>query len=270
MLPPFIMRRRPRFIPLTLLSFALLSQVSPPAVQARTFTLTELLAFARRNNPGVAASVQATQKIEAQLSEANRSWQPSGQILSMLAPVPEIKCFDAAGKPDTENCVRTDVKEVSTKFKGVFTRTELNLVQPVYTFGKISAGKAAATRGVAASKSQQAGIVADLELNVRKAYYGLKLARGVLATFDEGVGYLDDAQKQIETDLKEGTGTATQTDLLRLITVRAELDIRRLETEKLGGEARAGTTRAARPRGPGQPRDRRRGADSLAGRPISR
>jgi outer membrane protein TolC len=75
---------------------------------------------------------------------------------------------------------------------------------------------------------------------VRKAYYGIKLARGVLDTFEEGFGYLDDAQKEIEKNLKEGNGTATQTDLLRLRTVRAELDVRRLETERLGGDANAG------------------------------
>jgi outer membrane protein TolC len=62
----------------------------------------------------------------------------------------------------------------------------------------------------------------------------------VLDTFDEGFGYLDDAQKEIEKNLKEGNGTATQTDLLRLRTVRAELDVRRLETERLGGDAHAG------------------------------
>jgi outer membrane protein, multidrug efflux system len=240
MLPASIMRYRPRFFLFTLLSLLVLPKVSPPVAEARTFTLPELLDLARKGNAGVAAAALATQRIEAQLSEANRSWLPTGSFLSMIAPVPRIQCFNTAGVNDNEYCVNTDVKEVSTKFKGIFTRTELNLVQPLFTFGKISAGKEAAKRGVAASKSQEVGVAADLGLNVRKAYYGIKLARAVLGTFDEGFGYLDDAQKEIEKNLKEGTGTATQTDLLRLRTVRAELDVRRLETERLGGDAHAG------------------------------
>src|SRR5688500_6482184 len=151
MLPPSIMRHRPRFFLLTLLSLLVLPKVSPPVAFARTFTLPELLNLARKGNAGVAAAALATQRIEAQLSEANRSWLPTGNFLSMIAPVPRIQCFNTAGVNDTEYCVNTDVKEVSTKFKGIFTRTELNLVQPLFTFGKISAGKEAAKRGVAAS-----------------------------------------------------------------------------------------------------------------------
>jgi multidrug efflux system outer membrane protein len=233
------MRPGPRFTLVTLLALLFLPITSPVA-QAKPFTLPELLALARKGNSGVAAGAVATQRVEAQLSEANRSWLPTGEVLSLLAPVPDIICENLEGKRDPAHCVRTNVNEVSTKFRGLFTRTELHLTQPIFTFGKISAGKEAAKRGVAASKSQEEGVAADLGLNVRKAYYGIKLARAVLDTFDEGFGYLDDAQKDIEKNLKEGTGSSTQTDLLRLRTVRAELDVRRLDTERLGNDARAG------------------------------
>jgi outer membrane protein TolC len=250
MLPPFIMWPRSVSLRQTLLAALVISNLSVPFAAAKTFTLSELLVLARRGNAGVAAGAIATSRIEAQLSEANRSWLPSGDLLSLVAPVPDIQC-ENPNIPDNltpeqkrayakDYCVHTSVTEVSTKFRGIFTRTELHVTQPLFTFGKISAGKEAAKRGVAASKSQEAGITAELGLNVRKAYYGIKLARGVLDTFDEGFGYLDDAQKDIEKNLKEGNGTATQTDLLRLRTVRAELDVRRLETERLGGDANAG------------------------------
>ena len=55
----------------------------------------------------------------------------------------------------------------------VFTRTEVKLIQPVWDFGKISAGIAAAEAGVGVSRREEAGARADVELNVRKAYYGL-------------------------------------------------------------------------------------------------
>jgi outer membrane protein TolC len=215
---------------------------APSPAAAKAYRLPELLEMARTNNPGLAAGAQATHKIEAQLTEANRSWWPSGELLSLLAPVPDIHCQvpDGSGLDAQKYCMSTDVYELKLKLSGIFTRTELRLVQPVFTFGKISAARDAARSGVEASRSQQRGAAAEVALNVRRAYYGIKFARGVLETFDEGMGFLDDAQKHIEEALEKGTGDVTQTDKLRMRTVRADIDARRLETEKLGAEAKAG------------------------------
>ena len=247
------MRQSPRPpLPLLLLlgSCLPLALAASPAA-ARGYRLDELLELARKNNPGLEAGARQTARVEAQLSEANRSWMPTGEVVSMLAPAPDIQCQEwpilIAGQmqPDPERyCIHTNVSDVNTAsastFRGVFSRTELRLVQPLFTFGKISAGKKAAQRGLAASKDREAGLRADLELNVKRAYYGLKMARSILETLQEGLGHLDDAQKQVDKELAEGTGTVVQTDKLRLRTVRAELDIRMLEAQKGAEEAMGG------------------------------
>ena len=120
----------------------------------------------------------------------------------------------------------------------MFTRTEVKLIQPIFDFGKISAGVAAAEAGVGVSRQREAGARADVELNVRKAYYGLKFARDVIDMLDEGSGYVDDAQKKLDKDLANGTGNVSVTDKLRMRTVRAELDARILEAKRLQGIAR--------------------------------
>jgi outer membrane protein TolC len=68
---------------------------------------------------------------------------------------------------------------------------------------------------------------------VKKAYWGLKLARELLDALSEGSGYVDQAQKKIDKQLEEGSGNVTVTDKLRLKTVRAEVDARILETKRL-------------------------------------
>ena len=105
-------------------------------------------------------------------------------------------------------------------------------------FGKISAGVAAAEAGVGVSRQREAGARADLELNVRKAYYGLKFAREVIDMLDQGSGYVDEGQKSLEKELADGTGNVTVTDQLRMRTVRAELDARILEAKRLRAVAR--------------------------------
>lgn len=219
----------------------------PASAAAKKYTLSELLDMARKGNPGLAASAQATAGIEALLLAAKRSWMPTGELSSLVAQAPRIRCFDETGQRNEDNCVYTDAVGYDTSGflnaitpRGVFTRTEIKLVQPIYTFGKISAGVEAATSGVKASQSKESGLLADLELNVRKAYWGAKLARELLATLQEGTGYLEEAQKKIDEELADGSGEATVTDRLRLRAMRAEIDARILEAKRGADLARSG------------------------------
>jgi outer membrane protein len=220
----------------------------PAAAGAKSYRLDEILDLARKGNPGLAAGEQATAGIEAQLLEAKRNYMPTGELNSLFAQAPSIHCQDGKDKPSTEqNCVETE--RIGTNGDGFlraitpagfFTRTELKLVQPIYTFGKLTAGVEAAESGVKASQSRQFGLVADLELNVRKAYWGAKLATEILATLNEASGYLDQAQKKIEEELADGSGDASVTDRLRLRTMRAEIDGRLLEAQRGADLARSG------------------------------
>jgi outer membrane protein TolC len=168
--------------------------------------------------------------------------------MSLLAPSPSIGCQAPPGMADDQAtrqhyCLSTGATEANISnlsYKQVFTRTEVRLVQPLWDFGKISAGVAAARAGVEVSREREAGSRADLELNVRKAYYGLKLARELISTLEEGSSYVEEGQKKIEGDLAKGVGTATVTDKLRLRTVRAEVDARLLEAKRMADLARDG------------------------------
>jgi outer membrane protein len=228
--------------------FLILGLCLPAAAVAKAYRLDEILDLARKGNPGLAAGEQATAGIEAQLLEAKRSWMPTGELNSLLAQAPSIHCQDGNGNSSSEkNCVQTEAMGTNTSGflhaitpAGVFTRTELKLVQPIYTFGKISAGVAAAESGVKASQSRQFGLMADLELNVRKAYWGAKLAKEILTTLTEASSYLDTAQNKIEEELAEGSGDASVTDRLRLRTMRSEIDGRILEAQRMADVARGG------------------------------
>jgi outer membrane protein/S-layer protein transport system outer membrane protein len=241
----------------TLLLVVVAAAAAPRSAHGRVYALGDLLELARRQNPGLAAGAQATAGIEAQLREAERSWHPTGELLSLLAPAPEIRCRTDLPVPDgadpqawrEEHCDRTNVYDSTTLYdrslnlRGLFTRTELRLTQPIYTFGKIAAGKQAAERGVQASRDREAGLRADLELNVRRAYYGFKLAREVLDTLSEGLEHVDEARKKIDAALKEGKDNVSPTDRLRLVVARSEVEARILQARR-GKEVALGALRA--------------------------
>jgi outer membrane protein TolC len=221
------------------------------AAEAKKMTLPELLELARQASPGMQAAHAATDGSWAQVSEAKRNWLPQGSLLSILAPSPSVQCYETTvgdtipntAVRDPNNCVRTSSPEASiwhVNWSQPFTRTEVTLIQPIYDFGKISAGVDAATAGVGVSQQKEAAARGDTEQNVRKAYWGLKLARDVLDMLDTGSGYVDEGQSKIDSDLEKGKGTAGVTDKLRMRTVRAEVDARILEAKRGQGLARDG------------------------------
>jgi len=237
------MLRRPSVLTVAVVTGGLLMGLGQRTASAKAYTLPELLDAARRGNPGIQAGAAATEAMQAQLLEAHRNAWPSGELTSFVTALPKIECeYDAGG-----HCVATksdpahhNFADTFTKLAGPFTRTEVRVVQPLYTFGKIDAGVEAAENGVAAIRHKQAGAAADVELNIRKAYWGRKLARELLDTLDQGTSYIDEAQQKIEKQLADGSGNVTVTDRLRLRTVRAEIDARTLETKRLAELALTG------------------------------
>jgi outer membrane protein TolC len=231
----------------------LLSAVHPGSALAKKYTLPELLELARTQNPGLRAGDAATHAMQAQVLEAKRNWYPQGDLTSFVAPVPRIECegigqMAIAGDQNAreQDCITTNASpshgalQYLTNFAGAYSRTDLKLVQPIWDFGKISAGVSAAEAGVVVTTGRQAGARAEVELNVRKAYWGLKLARELRSMLEEGEGYIDTAQKKIEKQLADGDGNATVTDKLRLKTVRTEIEVRLLEAKRLEEVARSG------------------------------
>jgi outer membrane protein TolC len=230
----------------------LLSATVPRAAVAKKYTLSELLEIARTQNPGLRAGDAATRAMKAQVLEAQRSRYPQGDLTSLVAPVPRVECEGPGLTMYTDqttreqNCVTTNASpshgalQYLTNFAGAYSRTDLKLVQPIWDSGKISAGVTAAEAGVTVAAGRRASAVADAELNVRKAYWGLKLARELREMLDEGEGYLDSAKKRIDSELADGSGNATVSDRLRLRTVRTEIEVRRLEAKRLEEVARSG------------------------------
>jgi len=238
------------------------STISSTARAAEPLTLPELVALAKKLNPGLAASEQVTESVRARLTEARRSWFPTGKFLTLLAPVPSIECVPPQGltRPPgvtarsfrEQNCSGTNRRNPNVSFEGIYSRSQIEFVQPLWTFGKIENGIAAAKAGIEAARSQEKATISKLTFDITRAYWGLKLMREIRDTLDEGEGYLGEAEKRVQADLDEGTGSVTVTDKLRLKTVRADLESRILEAQKGVTIASSGIRALI---GPGAPSD---------------
>lgn len=113
---------------------------------------------------------------------------------------------------------------------------------PLYTFGKLSAARAAARAGVRAAEQERFRAQARLLHDVRRAYFNLQLALDVLQMIGEGQGKLEDAVAQLEERIEAGDPEVNEHDRWRLSTTVAEVQARRSEAVRLEQTARAGLT----------------------------
>jgi multidrug efflux system outer membrane protein len=231
---------------LVLGSLLLLVVVSPGRLAAETddgraksrYRLQQLVERARKHYPAVAAAQRAVDAMEAKLFQARWAWIPQGTVKGLLAPAPEIQCEDdivVNGQtitcPKTKQVIRHDSID-SINIKGIYGRIELEVGMPLYTFDKLGAAKRAATAGLEIRRAEVETTREKVAANVAKAYWGLKLAKEMLYTLEEGQGHLTKAIKKVEKDLDEEKGEVTETDLLRLKTADAEVEARVYEARK--------------------------------------
>jgi outer membrane protein TolC len=217
--------RSPLFSALVLL--AVLS--APAAAAPKRLGLSEAVALVR-SNPIARAAVERGHASEAQADEARGARWPRLVLTSFLAPSPEIHCLDLA-------CTRTDPKDATLAFGGLFGGARLELVQPLYTFGKIDAAIDAAASAARMNEAVAEGVARDLELDAARAYFGLKLARELTQMLEEGLQRISTAHGQVAGRLAQGDPEVTVQDRLRLEAFEAEV-VARLS------EAREGSTTA--------------------------
>jgi len=203
-------------------------------------------------NPQVEAARHALATAQSRLMEARFAHIPTGSLDLLMAPAPRVECalpdyIVTTASPEeraskewrARHCLTTPSLSTAqlVGIDGFFVRFEMTFLWPIFTFGKIGAAKEAAEAGIRAGQGTLAKTRADLELQVARAYYGLKLARELRSMLDEGKEHIVKAIRRIKEDLDEGKGSSTVTDLRRLQVLDAEVDARRLEAER--GEALA-------------------------------
>jgi outer membrane protein TolC len=109
---------------------------------------------------------------------------------------------------------------------------DINGVLPLYTFGKIDAGKRAAEAQVRVSEWDLEKWRNFARMDVRRAYFGLQFSRDARYVVDDTIGRLDKAINGIQTKLDKGDTTVDDTDKMRLQLYRDEIVARSGDTQK--------------------------------------
>ncbi|MGH7369736.1 MAG: TolC family protein, partial [Candidatus Methylomirabilaceae bacterium] len=168
---------------------------------------------------------------------------PHIELKAFIGPSPRARGSVEDGSPD-----RKDNPVITNTFE----RLEFTLVQPLYTFGKITGLREAAAEGVKVDKARVEEKASDTILRVKELYYGRLLASDLLGLIDEISGDLDKAIEKTERQLKADAPGVDEVDLYKLKAFRGEVLRNRHEAGK-GFDLATAALRAFAGLDPGQP-----------------
>ncbi len=189
-----------------------------PKVSPNVYTLPQCLALALGRAAQIKMSEDRLTMAHAQLDEV--TWIPWSQwsLSGGIAMVPEIR----------GTSVYSPNGDISISSKlGPAWRVGIEGVVPLWTFGKITAGVAAAKSAVGVALADVDKTKNLIKHDVRRAYFGLQLAHSARYLLTFAKDKLEDAVNKAEEN--EDTDEA---DLLRMKTYQMEISARLGEVEK--------------------------------------
>lgn len=209
---------------------------APLEIDPQALSLTQLTECGRLHNPALKIAQAELEKMRGLLMSARGNRFPSLSVDSLLAPLPARRllkyCVDetqisAEGLPRVIPCpnqaIQDDARLGDTDGMGIYTRTTATLTQPLYTFGKISAGIRAAEKGIQAHEALNRVATYQLDPLAAQTYYGLLLAERAQRVFRKGRRQLKKMNQSISKELKKESGKYTTNDLRRLKIKESEL-----------------------------------------------
>lgn len=191
----------------TLVLVAIAAAAAPAA--AETFTRQGAIDRAMARNPQVAAARAQVAAASAQKKQADAARWPIVTIDAGVGPALEAELV-----PGTEvTSVEDDFafSDLTAAFG-----TEISVVQPLYTFGKIGHRRSAARSGIQAREAQTEMTRAEVAVEVARLYEGYLFARDALLFFEQVEHSLDRSIESTRERLDAETPTVTEQDLLRL------------------------------------------------------
>jgi outer membrane protein TolC len=176
------------------------------------YDLAACIRAALTNSPDLAAAAADLAGARARLGEAKAGRYGQSEYNQVLGFVNEAR-GNPVFSPDNKNAVFSGL--------GPFTRLDLSINIPLWTFGKLDAALKAAQEGLESERARTDSKRAEVILSTKQLYYGLLLARQLSGVLHDMLDTMEKALKKTQERLDSGSSAVTELDLLKLKTGRA-------------------------------------------------
>ena len=167
----------------------------------------------------------------AKVDEADAARLPRVKATAFGTISPDIDC-------ENPECTVTGPENFAFRFEGLFGGGQLDITQPLYTFGKIEHARAAARAGLDAQRALADEAAGDLAVDAARAYWGVKLAREMSFMLDDGIEEIGKAIARF--DERTGTDAISIQDRQRVMILLAEAKVQRADATAGEQQALAG------------------------------
>ncbi|CAN5913146.1 TolC family protein [soil metagenome] len=214
------------------LTFAVLAAVlvsASPAYAGPKLTLEETIQKALVG-PKARMAESDRESADARVSEADAARFPKIKITGFVTASPEIHC-------DDPQCFRTSPQDYSFDFNGVFGGGQIDVTQPLWTFGKIDHARKAARAGLEAQSALASETAGDIAVDAARAYWGAKVARELGYMLDDGIEQIQDALAKMNGDDAKDISIP---DRQRVAVLLAQAKVQRADAKMAEEQALAG------------------------------
>ena len=231
-----IRKMKPIFSGLVLMgTFALLSGRAFPADDSAkaglALGLDDCVRIALKAAPELDEAQADIDLTTSKLDEARAYRYPQLEVTSLFGPAPQAR------REDISPVVATDKSYNRLNQLTWFTSADATIIQPLFTFGKISENMKAAAHGIEVDRSRKEQRANEIALKVREYYFGLLLAREMNELVHEVQETLSKAREKAQKLFDQGSDSVEELDLYKLDAFSGE--VAKYLAEAIKGESLA-------------------------------
>ncbi|OGU14006.1 MAG: RND transporter [Geobacteraceae bacterium GWC2_53_11] len=182
---------------------------SPITTPTPPLTLDDCVRLSLKAAPELGEVQSDIDRATSRLDEAKSYRFPQMEVTTLVGPAP------IAYRSDAVPALNTD-KPFSFNALTWFTSADATIIQPLYTFGKISENMKAATHAIEVDRSRKQQTSNEIVLKVHEYYNGLLLAREMKELVLEVEEILIRAREKAQKLLNQGSDTVDEMDLYKL------------------------------------------------------
>jgi outer membrane protein, multidrug efflux system len=201
----------------------LLAQATPQ----KGLTLRELQERARKNDPRAAQAAAQLENARGKRDEAFWSFFPNFQTTGYVAGPTNERLLRDSSKDPTDPDNLTDGTKAAGWFhgdQGITGHIDVQAILPIYTFGKWTAGKSAASHLVNATEALVQRARDQSAFDVARAYWGYQTARNADTAVQKVRDRVKDAQKTAQKLLAEKSEQISRADAMKLDYLAEEIE----------------------------------------------
>lgn len=198
------------------------SEYDVPPPEEHIYSLERCIALTLQQNRAIEAANWEVEFYDAKSQEAWWAWWPRIRITGILTAAPD---YDPPSMDNPEEWLKYEGTSWY-RFDGPTVGGQVEMIAPLYTFGKIGTLKEMGKTGTKAAREGRKMLVGSIVREVKRAYYTLQFLEKMLNVLEEGRSYVESAERKLDELLADGSESVTEVDRYKFQVVKADVDMR--------------------------------------------